>query len=96
MIQAVELHVSHAGVFKGEVQVEDAEIAGTFDGTLTATGNLVVRATGRVMGAARYRRLQVEDGGQISGRMEMLTDSPAPPLRAGAEPALSFPAPGQD
>ncbi len=96
MIQAVELHVSHAGVFKGEVQVEDAEIAGTFDGTLTATGNLVVRATGRVMGAARYRRLQVEDGGQISGRMEMLTDSPAPPLRAGAEPALSFPAPGQE
>jgi cytoskeletal protein CcmA (bactofilin family) len=96
MIQAVELHVAHAGVFKGEVQVEDAEIAGTFDGTLTATGNLVVRATGRVMGAARYRRLQVEDGGQISGRMEMLTDSPAPPLRAGAEPALSFPAPAQE
>jgi cytoskeletal protein CcmA (bactofilin family) len=93
MIQAVELQVAHAGVFKGEVQVEDAEIAGTFDGSLTATGNLVIRATGRVMGTARYRRLQVEDGGVISGRMEMLTDGPAPPLRADA--ALSFPEPGQ-
>ena len=96
MIQAVELQVAHAGVFKGEVQVEDAEIAGTFDGSLTATGNLIIRATGKVMGTARYRRLQVEDGGVISGRMEMLTDAPAPPLRAGAEPALTFPAPGED
>ena len=95
MIQAVELQVAHAGVFKGEVQVEDAEIAGTFDGALMATGNLIVRATGRVMGTARYRRLQVEDGGQISGRLEMLTDGPAPPVRAGAEPALSFPEPTQ-
>lgn len=95
MIQAVELQVAHAGVFKGEVQVEDAEIAGTFDGSLTATGNLIIRATGKVMGTARYRRLQVEDGGQVSGRLEMLTDAPAPPVRAGAEPALAFPQPGQ-
>lgn len=96
MIQAVELQVAHAGVFKGEVQVEDAEIAGTFDGSLTATGNLIIRATGKVMGTARYRRLQVEDGGVISGRMEMLTDAPAPPVRAGAEPALTFPAARED
>jgi cytoskeletal protein CcmA (bactofilin family) len=95
MIQAVELQVAHSGVFKGEVQVEDAEIAGTFDGSLTATGNLIIRATGRVMGTARYRRLQVEDGGQVSGRLEMLTDAPAPPVRAGAEPALAFPPSGQ-
>ncbi|MCX7685390.1 MAG: polymer-forming cytoskeletal protein [Acetobacteraceae bacterium] len=91
MIQAVELQVAHSGVFKGEVQVQDAEIAGTFDGALTATGNLIIRATGKVMGTARYRRLQVEDGGVISGRMETLTDTPAPPVRAGAEPALGFP-----
>lgn len=95
MIQAVELQVAHAGVFKGEVQVEDAEIAGTFDGSLTATGNLIIRATGKVMGTARYRRLQVEDGGVISGRMEMLADAPAPPVRTGVEPALAFPQPGQ-
>jgi cytoskeletal protein CcmA (bactofilin family) len=27
-----------------------------------------------VLGTARCRRLQVEDGGQITGRIEMLTD----------------------
>jgi cytoskeletal protein CcmA (bactofilin family) len=40
----------------------------------------VVRATGRVVGTARCRRLQVEDGGQITGRIEMLNEPTAPRL----------------
>jgi len=78
MIQATELSIGQTGVFKGEVQVEDAEIAGTFDGTLTARGMLVIRGSGRVIGIARCRRLMVEDGGQISGRMEMLSEGQVP------------------
>lgn len=78
MLQAAELLISDAGVFKGEVEVEDAEIAGVFDGTLTARGNLTIRSSGRVLGVARCRRLQVEEGGQLSGRMEMLSDNAAP------------------
>ncbi len=81
MIQATELSIAQGGVFKGEVEVEDAEIAGVIDGTLTARGNLVVRATGKVLGTARCRRLQVEDGGQITGRIEMIQE--------GAQPATS-------
>jgi cytoskeletal protein CcmA (bactofilin family) len=88
LLQCQELAISHSGVFKGEVQVEDADIAGVFDGTLTATGSLIIRATGRVLGVARSRRLSVEDGGQLTGRMEMLTEAPAsvpmavtPPVR---------------
>jgi cytoskeletal protein CcmA (bactofilin family) len=80
MIHATELAIAPGGVFKGEVEVEDAEIAGTIDGTLTARGAMVVRATGRVLGTARCRRLQVEDGGQITGRMEMMTDQARPDL----------------
>jgi cytoskeletal protein CcmA (bactofilin family) len=75
MIQATELSIGHSGVFKGEVQVEDAEIAGTFDGTLTARGALILRSTGRLLGVARYGRLQVEEGGQISGKMEKIGDT---------------------
>jgi cytoskeletal protein CcmA (bactofilin family) len=74
MIHATELSIAPGGVFKGEVEVEEAEIAGTIDGTLTARGALVIRSTGRVLGTARCRRLQVEDGGHITGRMEMITD----------------------
>ena len=83
MIQATELSVAPGGMFKGEVEVEDAEIAGTIDGTLTAKGGLIVRATGKVLGTARCRRLQVEDGGQITGRIEMITEL----ARAGSESA---------
>ena len=50
MIQATELSISQGGVFKGEAQVDDAEIAGTIDGTLTARGSLVVRGSGRDVG----------------------------------------------
>ncbi len=78
MIHATELSIALGGVFKGEVEVEDAEIAGVIDGTLTARGNMVVRSTGKVLGTARCRRLQVEDGGQITGRIEMLTEGAAP------------------
>jgi cytoskeletal protein CcmA (bactofilin family) len=73
MIEAAELSIESGGVLKGEVKVEQAEIAGTIDGTLTAHGTLVVHSTGRLQGAARCRRLQVADGGQITGRMEMLS-----------------------
>ncbi len=88
MIQATELFVAQSGVFRGEVQVEDAEIAGLFDGTLTVRGNLSIRGTGRVTGEARYRKLSVEEGGQISGRMEMLTDAPGAPPPPMPRPAM--------
>jgi cytoskeletal protein CcmA (bactofilin family) len=77
LINASELSVSPGGIFKGEIEVEDAEVAGTVDGTIVARGQLVVRTTGVVLGTARCRRLSVEDGGQITGRMEMITESAA-------------------
>lgn len=91
MIQASELFVAQAGVCKGELQVEDAEIAGLFDGTITARNSLVIRSTGRVNGVARCRKLSVEEGGQVSGRMEMITEAqasaPAAPRLAAASEA---------
>lgn len=90
MIHATELAIAPGGVFKGEVEVEDAEIAGTIDGTLTVRGSLSVRGSGRVLGTARCRRLQVEDGGQITGRIEMITDQPQADAlpRQNAEPVI--------
>jgi cytoskeletal protein CcmA (bactofilin family) len=84
MIHATELVIASGGMFRGEVEVEDAEIAGTIDGTLVARGNLVVRASGRVLGTARCRRLQVEDGGQITGRIEMISEPAGPAVEPGA------------
>ena len=83
-LHATELNIPQGGVLKGQVEVEDADISGLMDGTLTVRGSLIVRSTGRVLGTARCRRLQVEDGGQITGRIEMITEAPRPaePTRA--------------
>ena len=85
MIHATELAVAQGGVFRGEVEVEDAEIGGTVDGTLTARGSLMLRATGKLLGTARCRRLQVEDGGQITGRIEMIVEGEATGAARAAE-----------
>ncbi|MDN7350751.1 bactofilin family protein [Acetobacter senegalensis] len=85
MITAKELSVMPGGLFRGGVEVENAEIAGTVDGSLTARGSLTLRATGRLLGKAACRRLKVEDGGQITGQLEMLSDD------AASKPSVSAP-----
>jgi len=85
-IESNELVVALGGVFRGEAMVEDADIAGVCDGVVTARGTLTIRATGRVIGIARCARLQVEDGGQISGQIEMITDA-APVEMPRTDPA---------
>ena len=80
-----ELAITNGGIFKGEVEVDEAEVAGTIDGTLVARNTLIIRSTGRVLGTARCRRLQVEDGGQITGRIEMLGDTAPAPVAHEAE-----------
>ncbi|WP_298281801.1 polymer-forming cytoskeletal protein [Acidocella sp.] len=67
-----ELVVAPGGLFKGDVEVDEADIAGTIDGTVTTRRLLTVRSAGQVLGTARCKRLAVEDGGQIQGRIEMI------------------------
>jgi cytoskeletal protein CcmA (bactofilin family) len=84
LVQAREIEVAIGGTFKGGVEVEDAVIAGLIEGTVTARGSLFVKSTGRVTGTAHCRRLQVEDGGQITGQIQMITGADTP-SRAGLE-----------
>jgi cytoskeletal protein CcmA (bactofilin family) len=82
-LNAAELQIAQGGVLKGQVEVEDAEISGLMDGILTVRGSLVLRGSGQVIGEARCRRLQVEEGGQLSGKISMITDAaPVPQVPA--------------
>ncbi|KDE21373.1 hypothetical protein AZ09_00830 [Acetobacter aceti 1023] len=90
MITAKELVVMPGGLFRGGVEVENAEIAGTVDGTLTARGSLTLQGSGRLLGKAACHRLKVEDGGQITGQLEMLSgDAASKPASATPEPEKS-------
>lgn len=68
------IEVMPTGLFKGDVDVDKAEISGRFHGNLTARDQLTVRSGGRVEGAVRYGRIVIEAGGEVSGDMRSLTE----------------------
>lgn len=89
---ALELSIAESGVFRGEAEIEEADISGAFDGAITAKARLVVRSTGKLSGTIRCARLMVEEGAQVSGRIEMIAPS-ATPAQAPAAPAAQGSAP---
>jgi cytoskeletal protein CcmA (bactofilin family) len=70
------LVVGTEGAFRGTCEVETAEIAGNFDGTLSVRGRLLVRGTGTVKGDIRFGELEIERGGQLSGNVDAHAKGP--------------------
>jgi len=64
------LEIDYGGVFKGTAVVDNAEIAGTFEGELTVHNRLAIHASGLVLGQVRYGQLEVERGGRVNGQAE--------------------------
>jgi cytoskeletal protein CcmA (bactofilin family) len=67
------IEIAEGGFFKGNAEIDNAEIAGRYEGNLTVRDRLLVRATGKVSGSIRYRRLEVELGGEMVGDMQVLS-----------------------
>jgi len=81
------IEVAPSGYFKGDAQVEEADISGRYEGELTAKDKLIVRSSGRVSGSIRYGRIVIESGGEISGDMRSLSAAEGgAPEDAAAEP----------
>ncbi|MBC8239134.1 MAG: polymer-forming cytoskeletal protein [Alphaproteobacteria bacterium] len=68
------LEVSPLGFFKGKAEVDEAVIAGRFEGELTARKRLIVRESGSISGKVNYGTIVIEPGGQISGEMQSFND----------------------
>jgi cytoskeletal protein CcmA (bactofilin family) len=67
------IQISEQGAFVGNAEFDIAEIRGCFDGELTVRQKLVVYASGRVTGKVRYGRLVIEEGGQLTGDVQLST-----------------------
>ena len=65
------MQIAEQGAFRGAAEIDIAEIRGEFNGTLTVREKLVIFATGKI----RYGKLVVEEGGQLSGDIEVGTSS---------------------
>jgi cytoskeletal protein CcmA (bactofilin family) len=65
-----DVNIAESGLFRGAATIDDAEIRGRFEGTLTVRNRLFIRSTGRVTGTVRYGQIEIECGGQISGDIQ--------------------------
>jgi cytoskeletal protein CcmA (bactofilin family) len=61
------IQIAENGAFNGKVDVDVAEIRGTFQGEMTARKKLVIHASGRVSGKVRYGKMLVQEGGEMNG-----------------------------
>ena len=67
--RAVE--IAETGHFKGSAEIESAEIAGRYEGTLTVRERLFIRSTGKVNGKVTYGQIEIEPGGEIAGEVHV-------------------------
>ncbi len=70
-----EIEIAETGTFKGQAEIDRADISGVFEGDLTAREHLVVRATGRITGKVRFGELEIERGGQIVGDVQVFVEN---------------------
>ncbi|MCK6417978.1 MAG: polymer-forming cytoskeletal protein [Alphaproteobacteria bacterium] len=94
---ASTLEIAESGTFYGTVDINEATVAGRFEGELTVNGRLTIRSTGVITGTIAYRELEVEAGAVIDGRITPLNlagaegrkpltgkkDMPSPKVRSG-------------
>ena len=81
------IEIAESGLFKGSVEIDEADIAGRFEGDISVRGRLRLRSTGKINGSIRYGELEVEAGGQLMGEIQVLTASSASIARMPATPA---------
>lgn len=68
------IQIAEHGAFNGKVDVDVAEIRGSFNGEMTARKKLVIHASGRVSGKIRYGKMLVQEGGEMSGDIGALPE----------------------
>ena len=90
------IEITENGLFKGSVEIDEADIGGRFEGDISVRGRLTVRSTGKITGSIKYGELSVEAGGQLIGDIQVITAASAPkptPVAVAAPVAAPVPAP---
>ena len=88
------LEITESGQFRGNVEIENADIAGRYDGQLIVHGRLTVRSTGRISGMVKYGEIEISAGGQIIGELQITGGTGTQEQRGpGFKSAAKFAAP---
>jgi cytoskeletal protein CcmA (bactofilin family) len=87
------IQIAQDGTYSGSAGIDSAEIHGAFSGELTVRKCLTIYASGRVSGKIRYRKLVVEEGGEIAGEIVKLGDDDKPARLQPASAGNAVPVP---
>lgn len=71
------LEIAEAGAYFGTVDIDEATIAGRFEGDLTVRGRLTIKASGSITGAITYKELAIEAGATLDGKVSPLDNKNA-------------------
>ena len=63
--------IGNTGNCKGNIETHNADIWGTFDGDLKASGTLTIQEEGIATGTIEYQKMQIKLGGKLSGDIKM-------------------------
>ena len=85
------IEITETGLFKGAVEIDEADIGGRFEGDIVVRGRLTVRSTGSIHGSIKYGELTVEAGALLNGDIGKYNPTPKPAM-APAAPVESAPA----
>jgi len=75
------------GLVDGHVHTQDAVVGGRITGSLTAASRLELQATAQVDGEVRARRMQLEEGAVLNGKVTMGEGAAATPDEASKSAA---------
>lgn len=79
-VKCASLIIGNAGQVNGNIAADDAKIAGSVTGTVSAKV-LTIEASARIMGDLSYDSVSVETGAQVEGRVKRLTREDAGGLK---------------
>jgi len=82
------IEIAETGHFKGTAEIESADIAGRFEGTLSVRERLFIRSTGKLSGKITYGQIEIEPGGEISGEVHVGPRRPSASSSSDSEPAF--------
>ena len=63
--------VGKGGRITGDIETQDVVVAGTVVGTVVGASRVELQETCKIEGDIRSRRVKLEEGGQIEGRLHM-------------------------
>jgi cytoskeletal protein CcmA (bactofilin family) len=75
-IQADQVIVSETALIKGEIAAKKIIVGGKVEGTLRASELLEIGKKGKVRGEIFTNKLQIMEGGEFDGQIEMRPDKP--------------------